>query len=119
MDKKEIRTMIRTTLEEFVLENRQVLVSYDITKDFEKLRTGILDELDEYGKRKITKSTYMLEKRLNLDELDELVNSIKEIFNTIKESLNEARHEPKSVRVVILTTLDNSLFEEVIIDEEI
>lgn len=119
MDKTQLRSRIRQTLEEFVLTNRQVLINYDITKDYEELRMGLLEEIDIYGKRMITESTYMLDRRLNLDELTELINAIKNRFEFVRQKLNEQQHEPKKVKIVIITTLDNSFFEEVVIDEEI
>lgn len=119
MDKTELRSRIRLTLEEFVLTNRQVIINYDITKDYEELRMGVLEEIDVYGSRMITESTYMLERRLNFDELTELINKIKNRFELVRQKLNEQQHEPKKVKIVIITTLDNSFFEEVVIDQEI
>ncbi len=100
-------------------KNRDVIISYDITSDYNRFRSGLLEILDIYGKTEITQSTYKLNRRLNGEELDALCDQIMQLFEDVKGELNEANTRPKKVRVVIITSIDNALFEEVLIDEEI
>lgn len=110
-----------TNFEEYVnkIKNREVIVSYDITADYSKFRIDLLNLLDNFGKTEITQSTYKLSRRLNGEELDDLCNQIVSLFEELKSSLNEANTRPKKVRVVIITSLDNTFFEEILIDEEV
>ena len=119
MNEQQLRTRIREALEEYVFSSRQVIVTYDITEDYEILRTGILKDMEIYGSRMVTKSTYMLKQKLNLQQLTDLINSIKTRFESIRQNLNEQKDDPKKVKIVIITTFDNSFFEEVVIDEKI
>lgn len=100
-------------------KNRDVIISYDITAEYSRFRSALLKILDTYGKTEITQSTFKLNRRLNGEELDNLFAQIIQLFEEIKEQLNEANNRPKKVKVVIITSIDNTLFEQILIDEEI
>jgi hypothetical protein len=100
-------------------KNRDIIISYDISSDYNKFRSDLLELMEDFGKTEITQSTYKLNRRINGEELDELCEKIMRLFEEIKLGLNEANTRAKRVRVVIITSIDNTLFEEVLIDEEI
>jgi len=101
------------------IENREVIISYDITSDFNKFRSDLLKLMDKFGKIEITESTYKLKNSLNGTELENLRAELVSLFEKHKKSLNEASNRPKKVRVVIIISLGNTFIEEVLIDEVI
>lgn len=100
-------------------KNREVIISYDITADYNKFRSDILALIEAFGITQITQSTYKLNRRLNGEELDQLCNQIIALFDELKNILNEGAKKEKRVKVVAIFTLDNTFFEEILVDEVI
>ena len=99
------------------IKQREVVVSYDITAEYSKFRSDLLAILDNYGKEGLTMSTYKLGTKLNGKELENLISEIKEKFQECKAQITESNRYKKQVKVIIITSLDNTFFTETVVNE--